>query len=81
MMNDMNFDDFVNNSRKISKSIKKTTKKHHTRNNRGFQVRQQEKGVNFWETYAPVVNWFSIRLLLAQAIVNKWHTTDKWILS
>ena len=35
---------------------------------------QQEKGINFWETYAPVVNWFSIRLLLAKAIMLKWHT-------
>jgi hypothetical protein len=25
---------------------------------------QQEHGVNFWETYAPVMNWFSIRLFL-----------------
>jgi hypothetical protein len=35
---------------------------------------QQEKGINFWETYAPVVNWFSIRLLLAKAVMSKWHT-------
>ncbi len=35
---------------------------------------QQVKGVNFWETYAPVVNWFSIRLLLAQAVMQNWHT-------
>ena len=35
---------------------------------------QQTKGVNFWETYAPVVNWFSIRLLLAQAVMQDWHT-------
>ena len=24
----------------------------------------QQWGVNFWETYAPVVNWISIRILL-----------------
>ena len=35
---------------------------------------QQEKGVNFWETYSPVVNWFSIRLLLAKALLHNWHT-------
>ena len=35
---------------------------------------QQEHGVHYWETYAPVVNWFSVRLLLAQAIMHKWHT-------
>ena len=35
---------------------------------------QQEHGVHYWETYAPVVNWFSIRLLLSQAIMHNWHT-------
>ena len=35
---------------------------------------QQEHGVHYWETYAPVVNWFSTRLLLAQSIMHKWHT-------
>lgn len=35
---------------------------------------QQEKGFNFWKTYAPVVNWFSIRLLLAKAVMSKWYT-------
>ena len=25
----------------------------------------QQWGVNYWETYAPVVNWISIRTLLA----------------
>jgi hypothetical protein len=24
---------------------------------------KQKHGVNYWETYSPVVNWFSIRLL------------------
>jgi hypothetical protein len=33
---------------------------------------QQEHGVNFWETYSLVVNWFSIRLFLV--ILNNWHT-------
>jgi hypothetical protein len=33
---------------------------------------QQQKGLNFWETYSPVVNWFSIRLILTLAIVNRW---------
>jgi hypothetical protein len=35
---------------------------------------QQEHGVNFWETYAPVVNWFSIRLFLVISILNGWET-------
>ncbi len=30
---------------------------------------QQEHGINFWETYSPVVNWFSIRLLLVISIL------------
>jgi hypothetical protein len=31
----------------------------------------QQWGVNYWETYAPVVNWFSIRTLLALSIIHK----------
>ena len=27
----------------------------------------QQWGVNYWETYAPVVNWISIRFLLVMA--------------
>ena len=25
---------------------------------------QQEYGINYWDTYSPVVNWISVRLLL-----------------
>lgn len=35
---------------------------------------RQEHGVNFWETYSPVVNWFTIRLFLILAIIFNWHT-------
>jgi hypothetical protein len=35
---------------------------------------RQTYGVNYWETYAPVVNWFSIRLFLIMAIAKGWHT-------
>ena len=35
---------------------------------------QQQHGINFWDTYSPVVNWFSVRLLLTLALVNKWST-------
>ena len=35
---------------------------------------KQIKGQDYWETYAPVANWASIRLLLTHAIINKWHT-------
>ena len=34
---------------------------------------QQEYGVNYLETYSPVVNWFSTRTLLNMAAVKKWH--------
>ena len=30
----------------------------------------QQWGVNYWETYAPVVNWFSIRMMLALSIIH-----------
>jgi Reverse transcriptase (RNA-dependent DNA polymerase) len=35
---------------------------------------KQEHGVNYWETYAPVIAWDTIRLFLVLAILNKWHT-------
>ncbi len=35
----------------------------------------QQWGVNYWETYAPVVNWISVRTLLAIAVMNDLPTT------
>jgi hypothetical protein len=35
---------------------------------------KQTQGVNFWETYAPVVNWTSIRLHLILSILNNFCT-------
>ena len=35
---------------------------------------QQEYGVNYTETYSPVATWYSIRMLLTLATLNKWHT-------
>lgn len=35
----------------------------------------QQWGVNYWETYSPVVNWISMRLLLSIAIMNDLPTT------
>ena len=35
---------------------------------------QQQHGVNFWETYAPVVSWSSIRLFLTHSLLRGWHT-------
>ena len=34
----------------------------------------QRWGVDYWETYAPVVNWISVRLLLVLAIIHKLET-------
>lgn len=33
---------------------------------------KQIKGVNFWETYAPVAQWISIRLILCMSSICKW---------
>ena len=46
--------------------------KHKARLNIGGH--KQEYGVNFWETYSPVVNWFTIRLFLTLALIFQWHT-------
>jgi Reverse transcriptase (RNA-dependent DNA polymerase) len=35
---------------------------------------KQIKGVNYWETYAPVATWASIRLIMTMAALNKWKT-------
>ena len=35
---------------------------------------QQEFGINYWETFAPVVTWISIRLILILSILLCWHT-------
>ena len=35
---------------------------------------QQEHGVNFWETYAPVVSWQTLRLFFIHSILKGWHS-------
>jgi hypothetical protein len=35
---------------------------------------QQTYGVNYWETFSPVVNWFSIRLTLVLSLIYQWKT-------
>ena len=35
---------------------------------------KQEHGVHFWETYAPVVQWTSIRMCLILSVLQGWHT-------
>ena len=34
----------------------------------------QQWGVDYWETYAPVVNWLSVRTLLALSILHGYHS-------
>lgn len=34
----------------------------------------QKKGVNYWDTYSPVVSWETVRSLLTLAILNNWET-------
>jgi hypothetical protein len=35
---------------------------------------KQIKGVNYWDTYAPVTSWPTVRLILTMAIIRGWHT-------
>jgi Reverse transcriptase (RNA-dependent DNA polymerase) len=35
---------------------------------------KQVKGVDYWETYAPVASWASIRLIMYVAILKQWET-------
>ena len=32
--------------------------------------RMQEKGINYWETYTPVVQWISVRIMLTLAAIE-----------
>ena len=34
----------------------------------------QEKGINYWEMYAPVVQWMSVRIMLTLAAIKNLHT-------
>jgi hypothetical protein len=35
---------------------------------------KQQYGVNYWETYSPVVRWSTIRLFLILSTIHKWPT-------
>jgi hypothetical protein len=35
---------------------------------------KQIKGLNYWDTYAPVASWAAIRVVLAIAALKKWKT-------
>jgi Reverse transcriptase (RNA-dependent DNA polymerase) len=42
----------------------------------------QEKGVNFWETYLPIVRWSTIQLLLTLSITEDlWARQNNFILA
>jgi hypothetical protein len=35
---------------------------------------KQEYGLNYWETYSPVVTWATVRLILVLVLLNRWAT-------
>jgi Reverse transcriptase (RNA-dependent DNA polymerase)/GAG-pre-integrase domain len=35
---------------------------------------RQQKGINYWDTYSPVVSWESVRTLLTIALMRNWYT-------
>ena len=35
---------------------------------------QQQRGINFWDIYAPVVSWSSIRSIITLSKLHKLHT-------
>jgi hypothetical protein len=36
----------------------------------------QVHGVNYWDTYAPVVNWITIRMMLTLSVIHELYTTS-----
>ena len=38
--------------------------------------RMQIHGENFWDTYAPVVQWISIRMMLTLSVIHQMYTTS-----
>jgi hypothetical protein len=35
---------------------------------------KQEHGINYWQTYTPVISWTTICLYLILALINSWKT-------
>ena len=33
----------------------------------------QERGINYWETYTPVVQWIIVRIMLTLAAIKNLH--------
>jgi hypothetical protein len=50
----------------------RTVYKHKSRLN--IHGGKQKHGINYWETYSPVVTWFSIRLCLILTLLLGWKT-------
>jgi hypothetical protein len=34
---------------------------------------RQKKGVNYWDTYAPLVQWSTTRFFLTMSVLRNWH--------
>ena len=41
-----------------------------------FDGSKQVKGVNYWESYAPVASWSTIRLVLTMVLLFNWSTVQ-----
>jgi hypothetical protein len=39
-----------------------------------FDGSKQVQGVNYWETFAPVATWGTIRMVLTMVLLNNWKT-------
>jgi hypothetical protein len=39
-----------------------------------FDESKQVQGVNYWETFAPVATWGTIRMVLTMVLLNNWKT-------
>jgi hypothetical protein len=35
---------------------------------------KQQYGVDYWDTYTPVVSWSTVRMLLTLSSIHKWHS-------
>ena len=39
--------------------------------------RQQEHGVNYWDTYASIVDWNTVCLFFIHSIINEWYNKQR----
>ena len=52
----------------------KTRKIHEHKARLNVHGGQQEFGVNYFQTYSLVFNWFSTRTIMLLSLTNNWHT-------